>query len=75
MISEALPQVEGQGHLARASYKVSQVLADLGKSEESTLYLEKAIDIRGEFMKLDGDYVVVNGGASDFENLVPWMLW
>ncbi|KAF9242219.1 hypothetical protein DTO006G1_6440 [Penicillium roqueforti] len=75
MISEALPHAEGLGHLARASYKISQVLADLGKPEESTFYLEKAIDIRGEFMKLDGDYVVVNGGASDFERLVPWMLW
>ena len=33
------------------------------------------MNIRGELMKPDGDYVLVNGVASDFDNLVPWMLW
>ncbi|KAJ5260195.1 hypothetical protein N7505_009576 [Penicillium chrysogenum] len=75
VISEALPHAEGLGHLARANYKVSQVLEGLGNLEESTLHLEKAMNIRGELMKPDGDYVLVNGVASDFDNLVPWMLW
>ncbi|CAP86729.1 Pc20g14000 [Penicillium rubens Wisconsin 54-1255] len=74
-LSEALPHAEGLGHLARANYKVSQVLEGLGNLEESTLHLEKAMNIRGELMKPDGDYVLVNGVASDFDNLVPWMLW
>ncbi|KAJ5173639.1 uncharacterized protein N7500_001570 [Penicillium coprophilum] len=74
-ISEALPQAEGVGHLARANYKMSQVLHDLGKHKESTMHLEKAVNIRDELRKLDGDYVLVNGADADFDDLVPWMLW
>lgn len=73
--SEGLPQAEGTGHLARANYKLSQILGDLGKNKESTTYLERAISLREDLNKLDGDYVLVNGVAADFEDLVPWMLW
>lgn len=74
-ICEGLPRIEGVGHLARANYRLSQVLGSLGKDNESTKYLEKAMTLREDLGKLDGDYVLVNGVASDFENLVPWMLW
>ncbi|KAJ5543129.1 hypothetical protein N7461_009132 [Penicillium sp. DV-2018c] len=74
-ISEGLPQVEGIGHLARASYKLSQILGDLGKDKESTKCLERAVSLRKDLNGLDGDYLLVNGAASDFEDLVPWMLW
>lgn len=74
-ISEGLPQVEGIGHLARANYKLSQILGDLGKDKESTKCLERAVSLRKDFNGLDGDYLLVNGAASDFEDLVPWMLW
>ncbi|KAJ5124771.1 uncharacterized protein N7515_008596 [Penicillium bovifimosum] len=73
-ISEGLPLVEGIGHLARANYKLSQVLGDLGKDKEGMKYLERAVSLRKD-LSLDGDYVLVNGAASDFEDLVPWMLW
>lgn len=63
------------GHLARANYKLSQVLEDLGKVNESTVHRERAVNIREELRKLDGDYVLVNGDTSDFDDLVPWMLW
>jgi hypothetical protein len=74
-ISDELPQVEGMGHLARANYKLSQVLGDLGKEKESAKCFESAVALRKDIKGLDGDYILVNGAASDFDNLVPWMLW
>lgn len=74
-ISEALPPVEGIGHSARANYKLSQILKDLGNDQESAKYIERAILLRNEMKGLDGESITVNGVPSDFEGLVPWMLW
>lgn len=73
-ISEGLPRIEGIGHLARANYQLSQVLGSLGKDKEGTAYYERAVSLREGF-EIDGGSVSTNRDASDFEGLVPWMLW
>ncbi|KAL4735582.1 TPR-like protein [Aspergillus similis] len=74
-ISDSLPQVEGIGHQARANYKLSQILKDLGKENESTVYLERAISLRECFNKPHSGDAASGRIVSDFEELVPWMLW
>ena len=74
-ISGELPQIEGIGHLARANYKLSQILGDLGSVKESARYLETAVSLKENIKSLDGDYIPLNGAESDFESPVPWMLW
>ncbi|KAL3494998.1 hypothetical protein BJX62DRAFT_196648 [Aspergillus germanicus] len=74
-ILDSLPQIEGIGHQARANYKLSQVLSDLGKDKESTLYLERAKFSRESFYSIHGDGAASERTACDFERLVPWMLW
>ncbi|KAJ5092021.1 hypothetical protein NUU61_006891 [Penicillium alfredii] len=74
-ISEGLPRIEGIGHLARANYKLSQILKDLGKDRESAIFLERAVALGEELNQIDGSSSLVKDAISDFENLVPWMLW
>lgn len=72
-ISEQLPQVEGQHHLARASFKLARVLEEIGKGRESMGYMERALGLNKNIQELNG------GSQKDpddsFETLVPWMLW
>lgn len=71
-ISEALPQNEGQRHLARASYKLSKFFKTLGKEHESAELFDRAMALKDDIYKLDG---APSYGNTDFERLVPWMLW
>lgn len=74
-ISEGLPPLEGLRHLARASHKLSCIFSVLGKDKESVKQLERATNAREQILKLDGDEVLGKDAVSDFEELVPWMLW
>lgn len=71
-ISEGLPEIEGVRHLARASNKLSKVFEAVGKERESAEYLDRALTLKEEIYKLDGESP---HGITDFEILVPWMLW
>lgn len=51
------------------------MLGDLGKHKESTKYLERAVSLREDLNKLDGDLVFAEGAPPIFDMLVPWMLW
>ncbi|PWY82922.1 TPR-like protein [Aspergillus heteromorphus CBS 117.55] len=74
-IAEGLPPIEGLRHVARAYYKLSCVVGALGKDKDSTEHLEKAADLKDDILKLEGDEVLGKDALSDFEELVPWMLW
>lgn len=74
-ISGGLPEVEGIGHLARATYQLSQILEDSEKEKQSSEYLQRAMELKEELDGVVGDYVLLNGASSDFEHLLPWMLW
>ncbi|RHZ68953.1 hypothetical protein CDV55_102531 [Aspergillus turcosus] len=67
-ISEALPESEGQRHLARALFKLSKVFESQGCIQMSAEYMEHAVSVKDSISKRDGC-------ASDFAGLVPWMLW
>ena len=71
-ISEALPQNEGQRHLARASYNLSEIMKTLGKERESAEHFVRAMALKDDICKLDGGS---SYGNTDFERLVPWILW
>jgi len=49
------------------------MLEDLGKQKESTEYLGRAVALREDLAKLDGDLGFAEGAP--FDMLVPWMLW
>jgi hypothetical protein len=72
-ISSNLPQVEGIGHQARADYRLSQILRDLGKGIETMAFLKRAISLRESFIRLHGEDADL--GRVEFDDLVPWMLW
>lgn len=74
-ISEGLPKVEGIGHLARANKKLTQMMGDFGKERESHEYLEKALSLKEDFENLHSHCAPSDKISSDFEGLVPWMLW
>ena len=59
----------------RATYKLSQILGDVDISGESKKLLDRAVSLRRDIKSLDPDFVLVNGIETDFEELVPWMLW
>lgn len=59
-------------HLARASNKLSRVFEKVGKERQGVEYLGRALILKEEIYKLDGESP---HGITDFETLVPWMLW
>jgi hypothetical protein len=73
-------QIIGLGHLARANYKVSQVLEGLGNLEESTLHLEKAMNILEigwlvcESPQHPRDQIIEIGGNPVYKNVISiWL--
>ena len=73
-ISEGLPDCEGQRHLARAYYKLGSISQNLEKENESSEYMDKARCLAREISDRD-ECKMCEDTASDFERLVPWMLW
>ncbi|RHZ46901.1 uncharacterized protein CDV56_103201 [Aspergillus thermomutatus] len=72
-ISEALLESEGQRHLARALFKLSKVFESQGCIPESAEYMERAVTVKDNIYKRDG--CETSTSASNFGDLVPWMLW
>lgn len=62
-------------HLARATYKMSQVMKTLGNEQESTRLLNEAMDLRIPVKLSSGEKSPSGWRWNDFEGLVPWMLW
>lgn len=67
--------MEGIGHTARANYRLSQILEDTGKKEESSAHFERYISLKQWLVELEGDYATMRKSEHTFDNLVPWMLW
>lgn len=74
-ISRGLAPIEGVGHQARANYKLSQMLGELGKKRESAGYLEMAGFLRESLTIINSEISSAEAGPSSFERIVPWMLW
>ena len=70
MILESLP--EGEGQLARASYKMSMVSGEMGRQADSEEYRKKAFDLKAKLGL--GDETAISTEES-FTRLCPWMLW
>ncbi|KAJ9605445.1 hypothetical protein H2200_010102 [Cladophialophora chaetospira] len=62
----------GEGHMARAEWKTSQILEAMGRSDDSRTHLEKAEALRKAFRTNAGDGIT---NESDWERLTPYMLW
>jgi hypothetical protein len=69
-ICESLP--EGEGHLARANYKLSILCSETGKLGESEAYKQRAMELR---LKLHPGAVIVPFAEEEYMKLCPWMLW
>jgi hypothetical protein len=70
VISESLP--EGEGHLARANYKLSVLFSEMGRRAESEMCKQRALGLR---LKLRPDDNNVPFAEEEYMRLCPWMLW
>jgi hypothetical protein len=69
-ISESLP--EGEGHLARANYKLSVLCSEMGRLVEGEAYKRRAMELRLKLRPEDG---MVPFAEEEYMKLCPWMLW
>lgn len=62
----------GEGHMARAEWKVSQILEINGRSEDSRVHLRKAVALRKVFDPAGEDEL---SNEDAWDRLTPYMLW
>ena len=69
-ISESLPG--GEGHLARANYKLSVLYFNMGRHAKSEICKQRAQELRLKLRPEDGSVPFVE---EKYMELCPWMLW
>jgi tetratricopeptide (TPR) repeat protein len=69
-ICESLP--EGEGHLARANYKLSVLCSETGRFAECEAHKRRAMELR---LKVRPEEGIVPFAEEEYMKLCPWMLW
>ena len=69
-VGESLENAEG--YLARANFKMAQIHAALGNSNEEKSCMEAARKLRSEACTENSS---IDDSEHGYNSLVPWMLW